>query len=338
MKAWLLTTLLLSLGLPGWRWLTRVRDHNAAQVQGLAAAARGQVAEAAYFFGRAAALAGRGGPTSALLLSQAQAQARAGQLPQARATYARLLGPAVPTALGSAARQQLAGLLARQGQAAQAVGLLRQAIRLNPNNLSARYNYEVLSQYLAGQRPPSLPPPAASADSSAAPPPPRQQPDSAAGGGKSPSPQPAGQPGAAPNATRPEAASGGPASAPTPAAEGQPDRQQPAPGASGQASGGFGPGAGIERPLPTGSNNGSQRGLGAGEGKAAGHRQGAGTQAATNADAQLQTQRERLKAMNLSPAQAQQLLDALRASEQQYLQQRPRVRQGAAPAPGTPTW
>jgi hypothetical protein len=53
---------------------------------------------------------------------------------------------------------------------------------------------------------------------------------------------------------------------------------------------------------------------------------------------QLQTQQERLKAMSLTPAQAQQLLDALRASEQQYLQQRPRDRQGKTPAPGTPTW
>ena len=42
--------------------------------------------------------------------------------------------------------------------------------------------------------------------------------------------------------------------------------------------------------------------------------------------------------MNLTPAQAQQVLESLRESEQQYLQQRPRARQGAAPAPGQPTW
>jgi len=337
MKAWLLTILLLSLGLPGWRWLTRVRDHNAAQTQGLAAATRGQAVEAAYYFGQAAALAGRGGPAPALLLRQAQAQARAGQLPQARSTYARLLGPAVPAALGSAARQQLAVLLAREGQAAQAVGLLRQAIRLNPSNLAARYNYEVLSQYLAGQRPPSPPPPAPNQPQTS-PKSAHPQPDTAAGGGRAPSQKPAGQPGGAPTATRPDAASEGAARAPKPAAEGQPDRQQPAPTAGGQASGGFQPGAGPERPLPTGSSSGAQRGLGPGAAKPAGRGQGAGTEAATDADAQLQTQRERLKAMNLSPAQAQQLLEALRASEQQYLQQRPRVRQGAAPAPGTPTW
>ncbi|NML65161.1 hypothetical protein HHL22_08085 [Hymenobacter sp. RP-2-7] len=332
MKTWLLTLLLLSLGLPGWRWLLRVREHNAAQLQGLAAAARGQAPEAAYYFGQAVVLAGRGGPTPALLLSQAQAQARAGQLPQARATYARLLGPAVPRALGSAARQQLAVLLARQGQAAQATGLLRQALRLNPSNLAARYDYEVLTRYLAEQQPP---PPSAD---SPAPKPPSNRPDSAASGGKSPSQQPTGQPGAAPNATRPESASGGSARAPQPAAEGQPNRQQPTPGAGSQANGNFRPGAGPERPLPTGSSSGSQRGLGGSGTKPSEHRQGAGTDAATDADAQLQTQRERLKAMNLSPAQAQQLLDALRAGEQQYLQQRPRVRQGAAPAPGTPTW
>ncbi|MGI4834211.1 MAG: hypothetical protein ACRYFK_12195 [Janthinobacterium lividum] len=335
MKTWLLT-LLLSLGLPGWRWLLRVREHNAAQTQGQAAAARGQAAEAAYYFGQAVALASRSGPTPALLLSQAQAQAQAGQLPQARATYARLLGPAVPPTLGSAARQQLAVLLARQGQAAQATGLLRQAIRLNPSNLAARYDYEVLTRYLAGQRPPTPPP----ADSPASPPvpkPPSNQPDSAQGG-KAPSRQPASQPGAAPNATRPEAASGGPTTAPQPSSQGQPDRQQPAPGGESGANGGFRPGSGPERPLPTGRTGGAQRGLGPGSANTAGRSAGAGTDDATDADAQLQTQRERLKAMNLSPAQAQQLLEALRASEQQYLQQRPRERQGAAPAPGTPTW
>jgi tetratricopeptide (TPR) repeat protein len=337
MKVWLLTIVLLSLGLPGWHWLTRVRDHNAAQARGQAAAARGQAAEATYYFGQAVELAGRGGPAPALLLSQAQAQVQAGQLPQARRTYAQLLGPAVPAPVGSAARQQLAVLLAQQGQTAQAMSLLRQALRLDARNAAARYNYEVLSQYLAGQRPPSPPPAADTAGQQSSPPPQSQsRPDSAANDGKSPSQQPAGQPGTTPNATRPEAASGGTSRAPTPAAEGQPDRQRPTPGAGNGANGSFQPGTGPERPLPTGTSNGSQRGLGPGAGKSAGRSQG--TQAATDADAQLQTQRERLKAMNLSPAQAQQLLEALRASEQQYLQQRPRVRQGVAPAPGTPTW
>ena len=58
MKSWLLLFLLLGLGgLPGLGWLTSVREHNAAQAQGQAAAARGRAAEAAYFFGQAVALA-----------------------------------------------------------------------------------------------------------------------------------------------------------------------------------------------------------------------------------------------------------------------------------------
>ena len=342
MRAWLLTFLLLSLGLPGWRWLMRVRDHNTAQAQGQAALARGQAPEAAYYLGQAVALTGRGGPPPALLLDQAQAQAQAGRLADARATYARLLGPAVPAAVGSAARQQLAVLLAQQGQAAQALGLLRQALKLNTNNLAARYDYEALSHYLAGQRPATPPPPPSSPDDKAPPKPPAGRADSAGQGeksGKGPSRQPAGQPGAAPNATRPEAASNGPATAPTPSPGGsQPDPSRPTAASGSRASGGFRPGSGAARPLPTGSSPGSQRGLAPGAAGPPGSNGGQrpGTDAAT--DAQLQTQRERLKAMNLSPTQAQQLLDALRASEQQYLQQRPRVRQGAAPAPGQPTW
>jgi hypothetical protein len=162
MKTWVLSFLLLSLGLPGWRWLVHVREHNAAQARGQAATASGQAAEAVYYYQQAVDLAGRGGPRPALLLDLAQAQVRAGQVSAARSTYTHLLAPAVPASIGSAARQQLASLLARQGQVAQALGLLRQALKLNPANAIARYNYELLSQYLANQQPdnPALPTPA----------------------------------------------------------------------------------------------------------------------------------------------------------------------------------
>jgi hypothetical protein len=151
MKLALLLLLLLGAGAPGWHWLLRVREHNAAQAQGQAAAQRGRPAEAVYFYQQAVALAGRGGPAPTLLLDLAQAQVRAGQTTAARVSYGQLLAPAVPAAIGSTARQQLAVLLAQQGQAAQAVSLLRQALVLNPKNATARYNYELLSQYLAGQ-------------------------------------------------------------------------------------------------------------------------------------------------------------------------------------------
>jgi len=345
MKTWLFLFIFLSTGLPGWRWLMQVRAHNTAQAQGQTAQARGHAAEAVYYYQQAVAHTGRREPAPDLLLNLGQAQEQAGQTAAARATYARLLAPAVPPAIGSAARQQLAGLLAAQRQLAQAANLLRQALRLNPANATARYNYEVLSQYLAGQQPdnPALPP-AADAPAPATPPPSARR-DSTARQKNGPSPAPAEKagtdhPGAAPTPTA--APPGGPAAAPQPGAGGQPNRQQPTPQAGATASGSFQPGTGERQPLPSGTAPGRQRGLDAtaadGPPMATGQSRRPGTEAATSADLQLQTQRERLKAMNLTPAQAQQVLEALRESEQQYLQQRPRARQGAAPAPGQPTW
>jgi tetratricopeptide (TPR) repeat protein len=343
MKSWLAFLCALSLGgLPSLHWLTSVREHNTALVRGQAAASRGHATEAAYFFGQAAALAGRSGPTPALLLNLAQAQAQAGQLAKARATYGRLLAPTVPAALGSTARHQLAVLLAQAGQPAQAVDLLRQALRQYPANRAARYDYEVLVRYLGGQRPPATPPPAAPTPTPK--PPAANQPDSAAGGtdkSKQPS-SPAGgnQPGSA--APQPRPAESGDASAPTPDASGQPNSQLPTPSQGNSAQGGLRPGTGRTRPLPSGNAPGNQQGLdqraGAARTPRGGQGRQPGTAPATDADAQLQTQRERLKAINMSPAQAQQLLEALRTSEQQYLQQRPRTRQGTPPPPGQPTW
>ena len=347
MKISFLAMLLVLLGasLPGWDWLVRVREHNVAQAQAQAAAQRGQATEAAWLYARAVALAGRGGPTPALLLNQAQAQAQAGQAADARATYARLLGPAVPAAISSAARQQLASLLATEHQFSQAIGLLRQALRLDPTNAVARYNYELLSQYLAGQRPPALPPPGAATPAGS---PPGNQPkkDPAAQPDAGRSPTPSAQtgtdrPGEVPDPGPPPA--GGPSGAPRPGPTGQPDRPRPTPQAGANAGGGTKPGgAGPARPVPTGPAGGPRQGLNAsapasGSIAPAGQGRRPGTDAATDADLQLQTQRERLKAMDLTPMQAQQLLDVLRASEQQYLQQRPRPRAGTAP-PGQPTW
>jgi tetratricopeptide (TPR) repeat protein len=348
MKIGLLTLLLLSAGLPGWRWLLRVREHNAAQTQALAAARRGQAAEAVYYYQQAVALASRSRPTPALLLNLAQTQVQAGQTAAARATYGRLLAPAVPAAIGSTARQQLAVLLTQQKQVAQAVALLKQALLLNPANTTARYNYELLSQYLAGQQPDATPP-----TPTMGPPPvaqsPRSKKDRTApqpadqGAAPSPGTQPGtSRPGLAPTPDAPAQPQAAPAN-PSPSPAGQPDKQQPTSNPGTNAQNGFQPGTGEERPLPTGTQPGRQRGLdtsptASGPAAPTGRGQRLGTEQATDADLQLQTQRERLKAMNLSPAQAQQLLDALRASEQQYLQQRPRARQGTPPPPGTPTW
>ena len=345
MKSWLLSILLLSGGLPGWHWLTRVREQNQAQAQAQAALQAHRPAEAAYYFRQAVALTGKGGPSPTLLLSLGQAQQQARQPEAARATYGRLLAPAVPAAIGSVARQQLAALLVEQRQVAQAVVLLRQALRLNPANATARYNYELLSQYVAGQRPdnPAQPPP-----NTPGPAPARQpnRPDSTQRDKQSNRPQPAekagtNRPGQAPDPS--PAPPAGLAGAPQPSAAGQPDRQRPTPAVGTSAAGGFRPGAGERQPLPSGTAPGSQRGLDASAGASGsnvptGQGRRPGAEAATDADLQLQTQRERLKAMNLTPAQARQVLEALREGEQQYLQQRPRQQQGPPPAAGQPTW
>lgn len=349
MNTQLLFFLFLSLGLPSWRWLVHVREHNAAQARAQVAARRGQPAEAVYFYQQAVGLAGRSGPTPALLLDLAQAQTQAGQLTAARATYGRLLAPKVPASIGSTARQQLATLLVSQQQLAQAATLLKQALLLDPTNTTARYNYELLSQYLAGQHPAALPPPTMPSQHAAATSQPRKRPASPqpANQGQAPSTgEQAGndRPGTVPAPPSPAQSPPGPAgTSPSPSPAGRPDSQRPTPNTGSTAQDGFRPGSGEERPLPTGTKPGRQRGLDAGAPASgaeapAGHSRRPSTEAATDADLQLQTQRERLNAMNLTPTQAQQFLDALRASEQQYLQQRPRARQGTPPPPGTPTW
>ncbi|QKG53035.1 tetratricopeptide repeat protein [Hymenobacter sp. BRD67] len=349
MKTGLFALLLALLGtsLPGWNWLVRVQEHNLTQAQALQASRRGQPAEAASLYARAVALANRREPAPALLLNLAHAQAQAGQAAAARATYGQLIARNVPAAIGSTARQQLAGLLADEGLLPQAIGLLREALRLNPSNSTARYNYELLVQYasdinhsqptapqLAKQLPPHLPPPAP--DSVAA-----QQ---GAGHRPEPTPKPGNdKPGEVPDAAQPPPP-GSAAGTAQPAATGQRSPEGSAPGSGRHAGSSFKPGTnGPERPVPTGAGRGTQRGLdpGAtaqGQPAAAGTSHRPGTEAATSTDLQLQTQRERLKAMDLTPEQARQVLEALRASEQQYLQQRPRARQGTVPPAGQPTW
>ena len=93
--------------------------------------------------------------------------------------------------------------------------------------------------------------------------------------------------------------------------------------------------------MASGGAPGAQRGLDrnskAPEPATGGRSNRPGTDAATPADQRLQTQRQRLQAMNLSPAQARHLLETLRAQEQQYLQQVSRPA-SSKPDPNKPTW
>jgi len=328
--------LLLVLGVPGLRLLTMVRDRNVALADATAAYRNGEALLAAHHFENALAAASpRSTPDPRLVLNLGHAQSRAGQTAAAQATYGRLLAGS-PVHLSSVARQQLAVLAAGRGELAQAANLLRQAIILDPTNAGARYDFEVVSDYLARRpnRPQLFPPP---------PPSPIAQPKTApAKNGAQPN-KPAEKKGTdrkgettdtrpAANATTPPA--------PRPDAAGQPDNRQPS-ALPGAAAGSRTPGAGQPQPTASGDAPGTQRGLDrstAGNTAAPNNRSNRpGSDAATEADLSLQTQRERLQAMSLSPAQARQLLETLRAQEQQYLQQRPRPA-AQKPDPNRPTW
>jgi tetratricopeptide (TPR) repeat protein len=330
--------LLLLLGGPVVGLLTRVRDRNVAVADGTAAYRHGEGLRAAQAFTDALAAQQAKTPDPRLVLNLAHSQVVAGQRRAAYATYGRLLTGS-PTALGSVARQQLAVLLAQRGELAQALGLLRQALLLNPKNSGARANYETLSDYLAKHqtRPQISAPPKTQAADKPNPSPEQQnaseqnKPAEKAGDdrkGEANDKKPAPPSPTTPPERRPDV-------------NGQPDNQRPEAAAGNAATGSRKPGAGTPQSVASGVGPGNQRGLD--ETSAApttariGRSRRPGTEAATPADVQLQTQRERLQAMNLSPAQARQLLETLRAQEQQYLQQITRPA-AAKPDPSKPTW
>lgn len=328
--------LLLLLGLPGLRLLTMVRDRNVAVADATAAYRRNEALVAAHYFEAALATASpRRTPDPRLVLNLGHAQARAGQLGAAQKTYGLLLAGS-PIKLSSVARQQLAVLAAGRGELAQAASLLRQAIILDPTNTGARYDFEVVSDYLGrrSNRPQLQPPPAPSSDSK-----PKATPDKNGAQPNKPAEKEGTDRRGEINDTKPTANSGTPP-APRPDAAGQPDNRQPS-ALPGAANGNRTPGAGTPQPTASGNSPGTQRGLdrstAAGAISPNNRSSGPGGEAATATDLSLQTQRERLQAMSLSPAQARQLLETLRAQEQQYLQQRTRPA-AQKPDPNRPTW
>ncbi|RTQ52285.1 hypothetical protein EJV47_04470 [Hymenobacter gummosus] len=135
----------------------------------------------------------------------------------------------------------------------------------------------------------------------------------------------------------PPASGGGQQNQPNPNGAAQPT---PAPDAAGSRSGGGGrpdAGQGSNRATGQGPTGGTERGVDAsGEGSGAPSGSSPSAQAAGGADNRLIT-RQREQVTNLSEAQAQQLLDALQAAEQQYLQQIPH-RATRRPDPRKPAW
>ncbi|TGE20210.1 tetratricopeptide repeat protein [Hymenobacter elongatus] len=322
--------LLLMLALPGWTSLTRIRDRNLVVEQAQAAYRQGNFAGASRLYRRA--LHELGATDEAVVLNLGHAYARAGDASQARAYYGRLLTSQV-AATRSIARQQLAVLAAQAGEYAQAVSLLRQALLADASNAKARYNYEVVRDYLA-QHPnePRIPPA------------PKPQNQGAAAGAKNPANQPRpqpgpGRPGQRNNPNQPEDPRSAAEQRPDPSGQ-RPPTGQRLPEAGIQTNETFQLGQGARQRVAQGSQPGTTRGISTAaddaEKTGSAQRQ-AGTEQASLDETHLQTQRARLRQMNLSAGQARQLLDALRTAEEQYLQQRPR-RAGQKADPKKPTW
>ncbi|AYA36654.1 hypothetical protein D3Y59_06050 [Hymenobacter oligotrophus] len=292
-----LLLILLVLGGGWWSALQRVHNANDAMRLGASAYAQRDYATAAAAYARARGL---GVTDEGVLLNLGHAYARLGRQPEARQAYGSLLQSAVPE-VRSVARQQLAVLAAADGNYAQATALLRQALLDNPRNTAARYNYELLRPYQGRRNEPNLPPPPA-----------ERQPQPGGAGEQSADTQPAQAP--------PQAA---------PASGNQ---------ATGQGSQTGNLGGNTNRATAQGNNPGSTQGLDTNANDTGGPPNNSGTsgEAANPTDNRVIT-RQRLAPLNLNEAQARQLLDALQAAEQQYLQQLPH-KATQRPDPRKPAW
>lgn len=325
--------LFFSALLGGWSGLNAIHNRNEAVQKAQAAYQRGNYSVAATFYREA--VEKLRATDEAVLLNWGHASTRAGQLAAARAAYGRLL-TSRQSQVRSVARQQLGVLAADKGEYAQALRLLREALLANPNNAVARYNYELISDYLRRRRDdPSIPPPA----TAGAPPTTNNKRDTQQDPASQPPPRPGqDKQGELNDPNQPDEPRNAPQSRPDQNGQFDPNRPSGAPGNS--ATGSFKPGEGAERNVAQGSKPGSTLGLSdseTGPEAKSGVSNRAGTEAATLDEAQLQTQRARLQQMNISSGQARQLLQALEAAEQQYLQQLPR-KSTRKPESGKPTW
>lgn len=99
-------------------------------------------------------------PETGILLNLAHAYFHLNDTVQARRYYARLFRTEDPR-LASTAWSQAALLQVRLGDTTQAIGFLRQALTLNPDNASAQFNYELLRRRyrLQPAQPPTAPSP-----------------------------------------------------------------------------------------------------------------------------------------------------------------------------------
>ncbi|WP_170170301.1 tetratricopeptide repeat protein [Hymenobacter perfusus] len=300
--------------LSAWGGLTRIHDRNAAVERGAAAYVRRDYAAAAVAYKEAAVtLESR---DEAVWLNLAHATARAGRPGEAREYYNHLT-ISKNLIMRSVALQQLGALAAAKGDYAQAISLLRQSLLANAANAEARFNYERLRDYLARQTtPPQLPPPGTDGNPEARQPEPTAQTQPRAG---------TDQRGQLTDPALPRDPRNAPQ--PRPDANGLRDPKRPSAQPGSAANSGFQPGSGEQRTVARGSQPGNVRGISdeeTGPEAPGGSSRRGGSEAASAAEINLQTQRARLQQMNLSSGQARQLLEALHTAEQQYLQQLPR--------------
>jgi hypothetical protein len=119
--------------------LTQIARYNSALVQARAANARGNYTDASQKLAEMAAIDPT--PSDKLLLNLGHAQFKAGNLAQAAQSYTRLAA-SPESDFRSVAHTQL-GVIAMRGQnTAEAQNQFRQALRADPNNQIARLNYE----------------------------------------------------------------------------------------------------------------------------------------------------------------------------------------------------
>lgn len=317
----------------GWHGLSGIRDRNESIRKAQEAYHQGNYLVSATYYKEA--VEKLGATDEAVLLNWGHASARAGQPGTARTAYGRLLLSRQPQ-MRSVARQQLGVLAASKGEYAQALRLLKQALVANPANTVARYDYELISDYLRRRRDdPNVPPPVPAG----APPTTENRKDQQQDPASQPPPRPGqDKEGELNDPKQPDNPQNPPQTHPDQNGQRDPDRPSGAPGST--ANGSLQPGQGQERNMAQGSEPGTTRGLSndeTGTEASSGASKRAGTEAAALDETQMQTQRARLQQMNLSTGQAKQVLQALDAAEQQYLQQLPR-KSTRKPDSGKPTW
>lgn len=211
-----------------------------------------------------------------------------------------------PPELRSVAQQQLGNLMAQAGDYVPALELYKAALKSDPQNRQARYNYELLRKYLEKVENGETPPP---------PKPENQQPQEPnQPQEQSPDDQQTDQQ----QQQEPQAGDKG--------NDKEPQEQQPA-------------GQGRQQETPSGKSGGEALGQGENENQEPSEDVmkpkpgGMGLQGTESNE----TTRLRLQQLNMSPERAKMILDAMRDAEQQYLQQLPR-QQRARSRKGKPDW